>query len=83
MMSKFISNSSQMHLEAIKYIFKYLKYTKDYGLLFNNLLDNNKILIENIDANYEQDLNQTIAICSLCLHLMMNALIGYLSCRSG
>lgn len=44
-MSKYMSNISKMHLDAVKWIFKYFKNIKDYDLFIFGLLDNVKFLL--------------------------------------
>ena len=34
LVSKFLSNMGRMHLDAVKWIFRYLRGTIDYGIMF-------------------------------------------------
>ncbi|OAE30129.1 hypothetical protein AXG93_246s1000 [Marchantia polymorpha subsp. ruderalis] len=61
-MSKYMSNLGKVHLEAVKWILRYLKNTVDYGLLFNGLLDNAKSLFGYVDVDYRQDLDKSRSI---------------------
>lgn len=71
----YISNLWKFHWESMKWIFKYLKRTKDYGLLFDDLLDNAKFLSGSADVDYTQNLNQINLHLSMCLYLMIKALV--------
>ena len=56
--SRYMSNPGKVHWEAVKWILRYLKSTKDYGLLFDGLSSNAKSLLGYVDADYGQDLDK-------------------------
>jgi hypothetical protein len=56
--SRYMSNPQKVHWEAVKWILRYLKGTKDVGLLFDGSLDNAKSLLGYVDADYSQDLSK-------------------------
>ena len=55
--SRYMSNTRNMHWEAVKWILRYLKGTVDYGLLFDAKSLNAISLIGYVDADYGQDLD--------------------------
>jgi hypothetical protein len=55
--SRYMSNPGKVHWEAVKWILRYLKGTKDVGLLFDANSNNAKSLLGYVDADYGQDLD--------------------------
>ena len=55
--SRYMSNPGKVHWEAVKWILRYLKGTKDVGLLFDGKSDRAKLLLGYVDADYRQDLD--------------------------
>lgn len=51
-MSRFMLNLDKFHWKAVKWIFSYLMSTKDYCLLFDDLLYNVKSLLCYVDDDY-------------------------------
>jgi hypothetical protein len=56
--SRYMPNPCKVNWKAVKWILRYLKGTKDVGLLFNGSLNNAKSFIGYVDADYGQDLER-------------------------
>ena len=54
--SKFLSNLGRMHWDAVKWIFRYLKGTTDYDIMFSKQQSDHSIR-GYVDADYVGDLN--------------------------
>ncbi|RVW13426.1 Retrovirus-related Pol polyprotein from transposon TNT 1-94 [Vitis vinifera] len=49
--SKFLSNLGRLHLDVVKWIFRYLRGTKDYGIMFSR--QKSDLLVKGyVDADY-------------------------------
>ncbi len=55
-LSRFTSNSNEIHFIAVKRVFKYLKTTIKYGITYFNKFINNKFIINYYNADYIGDL---------------------------
>ena len=53
--SKFLSNSGRQHWDAVKWIFRYLKGTSDYGIMFSRKQSDPSV-VGYVDADYAGDL---------------------------
>ena len=54
--SKYIANLRRQHWDAVKYIFKYLKGTTEYGMTFVRH-KSDLLVVEYVDADYVRDLD--------------------------
>lgn len=48
----YMSNLVKIYSEAMKWIIIYLKNSRNYVILFDNLLDNTKDLLDFVDVDY-------------------------------
>lgn len=58
LVSRYLENPQKIHWNAVKRIFKYLKSTSNYGILYSN--DVNIKIICYSDAHYDGDLHQVL-----------------------
>ena len=56
MVSKFLSNSGRKHWDAVKWIFRYLRGTIDYDIMFSRQQSDHSI-VRYVDAGYTRDLD--------------------------
>lgn len=56
--SMYTSNSGKVHWKKMKWILIYLKSTKYYGLLFDDLVDHARCFVDYVDADYGHDLDK-------------------------
>ncbi|XP_068657890.1 secreted RxLR effector protein 161-like [Aristolochia californica] len=56
MVSKFLSNSGRQHWDAVKWIFRYLRGTTNYGIMFN-IKQSVPLVVGYVDADYAGDLD--------------------------
>ena len=54
--SKFLSNPGRSHWDAVKWIFRYLRGTIDYGIMFNRHQSIPSI-VGYVDADYVRDMD--------------------------
>ena len=55
-LSKLLSNSGRSHWDAVKWIFRYLRGTKDYDIMFSRQ-ESVPSVVGYIDADYARDLD--------------------------
>lgn len=56
--SRYGLHPSKMHWEALKWIFIYLKKTKNYNVVFDDLLVNVNFLLGYVEVDYVQDMQK-------------------------
>ncbi|WKA01240.1 hypothetical protein VitviT2T_019529 [Vitis vinifera] len=82
--SKFLSNPRRMHWDAVKWIFRYLRGTTDYGIMFNKQQSDPSVR-RYVDVDYAGDLDDlrsttgyvfTLGGGPICWKSMMRSLVA-------
>ena len=75
--SKFISNPRILHWDAVKWIFRYLRGTIDYDIMFNRQQSGHSIK-KYVDVDYVEDLDDRRSTTIMYSPLVGNLFVGSL-----
>ena len=79
---RFMSNPGEEHWNAIKWVFRYVKRTTNYGLYYRRSEKNGDHLIGFCDSDYYDDLDKRRSLASYCVTLFGNVISWKASLQS-
>ena len=75
--SKFLSNLGRLHLDVVKWIFRYLRGTIDYDIMFNRQQSGHSIK-KYVDVDYVEDLDDRRSTTIMYSPLVGDLFVGSL-----